>query len=66
MKKLGVTKAIVEPLAEYRIVGGLVSANKLKVLRWQWNIYRNIVGLNIFKSAYYFLWYVYYALKKRR
>jgi len=66
MKKIGKTKAIIEPLAEYRILSNSVSANKLKVLKWQWNIYRNIVGLNIFRSAYYYLWYIYYAIKKRK
>lgn len=66
MKKVGKTNTIVEPLAEYRILNSSISANKLKVLKWQWNIYKNIVGLNIFKSAYYFTWYVYYALMKRR
>jgi glycosyltransferase involved in cell wall biosynthesis len=65
MKIVGKTKAIVEPLAEYRILNNSISANKLKVLKWQWNIYRNIIGLNIFKSSYYFIWYVYFALKKR-
>lgn len=66
MKKVGSTKAITESLAEYRISSNSISANKLKVLKWQWNIYRNIVGLDIFRSSYYFIWYIYYALKKRR
>ena len=66
MKKVGKTKAITEPLAEYRVLSNSISANKLKVLKWQWNIYRNIVGLDIFRSTYYFISYVYYALKKRR
>lgn len=65
MKDVQVTQGIKESLASYRIVSNSISANKLKVLKWQWNIYRNIVKLNIFKSSYYFLWYVYYGLKKR-
>lgn len=65
MKKVEKTKAMIEPLAEYRILSNSVSANKLKVLKWQWNIYRNIVRLDVFRSIYYFIWYVYYALKKR-
>lgn len=66
MKKTGKTKAIVEPLAEYRILSNSISANKLKVLKWQWNIYRNIINLDIFQSSYYFIWYIYYAIMKRR
>lgn len=66
VKKVNNIKTIVEPLAEYRILTNSISANKLKVLKWQWNIYRNIVGLDIFRSSYYFAWYIYYALKKRK
>lgn len=66
MKKAKSTKAIIEPLAKYRILNNSISANKLKVLKWQWNIYRNIVELGIFQSTYYFIYYIYYALKKRR
>lgn len=65
MKKIKYTKGIVEPLAKYRITNSSVSANKLKALKWQWNIYRNIIGLNLLKSSYYFAWYVFYAFKKR-
>jgi len=66
MKKIGQTQGLIEPLAKYRILSNSISANKLKVLKWQWHIYRNIINLNIFKSSYYFIWYIYYALKKRR
>lgn len=66
MKKAKNTRAIIEPLAKYRILNNSISANKLKVLKWQWNIYRNIVRLGIFQSTYYFIYYIYYALKKRR
>lgn len=65
MKRVGKTRSIIEPLAEYRILSNSISANKLKVLKWQWNIYRNIIGLDVFSSIYYFTYYVYYALKKR-
>ena len=66
MKAVGSTKGIIEPLAQYRILSNSISANKLKVLKWQWNIYRKIVGLNIFKSSYYFVWYIYNAILKRK
>ena len=57
-------RTILEPLAEYRVLNSSISSNKFKVLKWQWNIYRNILGLGIFKSCYYFIWYVYHAFKK--
>lgn len=65
MKKVKITNGIVEPLAGYRILPGSVSANKFRALKWQWNIYRKTEKLNIFKSSYYFAWYIYYALNKR-
>lgn len=65
MKKVGSAHGIVEPLAEYRIFSSSISANKFKAMSWTWNIYRNVVGLDIFRSSYYFLHYIYYSLKKR-
>jgi teichuronic acid biosynthesis glycosyltransferase TuaG len=65
MKDVKYTKGIAEPLAKYRILDNSISTNKIKALQWQWYIYQNIVGLDIFRSAYYFIWYAYYALKKR-
>ncbi len=65
MKKVGITKAIIEPLAEYRILSNSLSGNKIKSAKWTWNIYRNIIGLNILKSSYYFIHYIVNALRKR-
>ena len=65
MKDVRVTQGIKKPLGSYRIVSDSISANKLKVFKWQWNIYRNIVNLDIFRSSYYFAYYIYFALKKR-
>ena len=65
IKKVGKTKAIIEPLAEYRILSNSISANKLKAMLWTWKIYRKNVGLNIFKSSYYFMHYLYNAVSKR-
>jgi len=65
MKQLKFSKGMVEPLANYRIVSNSISSNKLKVLKWQWHIYRRVEKLNLFQSAYYFIFYIYYALKKR-
>jgi glycosyltransferase involved in cell wall biosynthesis len=51
-------------LASRRILKNSLSSNKLKTIRWQWNIYRNIEKLSLFKSLYFFIFYIYYALKK--
>ncbi|MFY4808007.1 glycosyltransferase family 2 protein [Aliarcobacter butzleri] len=65
MKRVRITTSILEPLAEYRILSNSISANKLKALIWTWKIYRNNMRLSIFKSAYYFLHYIYNSLLKR-
>ncbi len=66
MKQVESTKGIPEPLAKYRILSKSISSNKLKVLKWQWKIYRDVEKLGIFQSAYTMLWYIFYALKKRK
>ncbi|AJI47001.1 glycosyltransferase family 2 protein [Francisella philomiragia] len=65
VQKSKTVNTISEPLAEYRVLNNSISSNKFKTLSWQWNIYRNILDLNVFRSSYYFVCYVYYALKKR-
>lgn len=64
VQKSKTVNTISEPLAEYRVLNNSISSNKFKTLSWQWNIYRNILDLNVFRSSYYFVCYVYYALKK--
>ncbi|QKF81109.1 glycosyltransferase family 2 protein [Halarcobacter ebronensis] len=65
MKDINYTKGLNESLAKYRILNKSISSNKIKVLSWTWNIYRNNLNLNIFKSSYYFIHYIYYSLIKR-
>lgn len=56
---------IQKSLAKYRILTNSLSANKLKALQWQWFIYRNELNLSIFRSLYYFLFYIINSLKKK-
>lgn len=65
LKKIQYTRGLTQILARYRIVSDSISANKFKVLKWQWHIYRKVVKLTILKSSYYFMYYIYNALKKR-
>lgn len=53
-------------LACRRLLANSLSSNKKKAINWQWKIYRNIENLNFFQSSYYFLFYIYFALKKHR
>ena len=65
LKQVPYTKGLTQTLARYRIVSNSLSSNKHKVFKWQWHIYRKIEKLTILQSSYYFIFYVYNALKKR-
>ncbi len=55
-----------EPLAEYLVRNGSLSADKRKAAQWQWNIYRNVEGLGRVRAAWYFAHYAAIAVAKRR
>lgn len=54
-----------EVLSSYRKVKGSISDDKISALKRTWNTYRNIEKLPLYKSVYYFSWYMYNAIKKR-
>lgn len=51
-----------EPLAYYRLASNSISGNKFKTSLWQWKIYREQLGLGVFKSVYYWLCYAFNAI----
>lgn len=52
-------------LANYRVRKDSISANKLKAARRVWYLYYNLEKLGLVRSAYYFMNYVFNAIKKR-
>ena len=46
-----------EVMALYRVAGNSISSNKMRLLLWQWNIYRDVEHFGIVKSAYYYINY---------
>ncbi|KTD99322.1 glycosyltransferase family 2 protein [Pseudoalteromonas sp. H71] len=48
--------SIPDVLALYRVDSGMTQ-NKFKILKWQWDLYRNVVGLGLFKTSIYFCSY---------
>lgn len=52
--------------AQYRLSDSSVSSNKFRAMRWQWQIYNKVEGLNLLESVYYFANYAIRALNKRR
>lgn len=57
---------IQQSLAYYRTSSTSLSGNKLKAVQWQWEIYRKDQQLSLFKSLYYFSYYIYNAILKRK
>ena len=54
------------PLAIYCVRNASVSSNKFKAASYQWKIYRDIEKINILKSLYHFINYMYYGFMKYR
>ncbi|MCF2901341.1 glycosyltransferase [Pseudoalteromonas sp. OFAV1] len=52
-------------LASYRLVGTSNTANKTKAAKEVWQVYRNYLQYNCFKSSYYFIKYAFNAVLKR-
>lgn len=52
--------------ALYRVRKQSVSANKLSVISWQWNIYRNVEKIGCLRACYYFIHYAWRALLKSK
>ncbi|WP_335920953.1 glycosyltransferase family 2 protein [Shewanella algae] len=56
LKDVDMAHGIPEILAKYRVDSGMTQ-NKLNILKWQWNFYREVVGLGVLKSFQYFIGY---------
>ncbi|EJL89605.1 glycosyltransferase [Pantoea sp. GM01] len=55
---------LTEALTKYRIVNNSISRNKFKKALRQWQIYREVEGLSLSNSLYYFCHYAYKALSR--
>lgn len=68
VRRAGIARrvATTEPLADYLVRTGSLSADKRKAARWQWNIYREVEKLDPLRSAWYFAHYAAIAVAKRR
>ena len=54
-----------EDLAKYRLVSTSNTSKKFQAAKEVWQVYRKVEKLSYFKSSYYFIYYIYNALKKR-
>ncbi|CAH7484620.1 putative teichuronic acid biosynthesis glycosyltransferase TuaG [Vibrio chagasii] len=58
-------RVIPEPLTFYRITPNSISRNKIKKARRQWEIYRDVEGIGIYRSLYFFLYYAFRAVFRK-
>ena len=68
VRRAGIARRVptTEPLADYLVRGGSLSADKRRAAHWQWDIYRNVEGLGRMRAAWYFAHYAAIAVAKRR
>jgi teichuronic acid biosynthesis glycosyltransferase TuaG len=52
-------------LVSYRVRNDSISANKYRAAKQVWKLYYNFEKLGLIKSTYYFVYYIYNAIKKR-
>jgi len=66
LKEIPFAYGIQEPKAIYRIRENSLSRNKKKLIKYQWQFYREVEGLGILKSVYYMInWAIRGFLKYR-
>lgn len=65
LKTCVVAHGLPEVMAYYRRTKGTLSSNKIEAIRRVWNLYRNVEKLNVFSSAYYFVFYAFNAVRRR-
>lgn len=52
-------------LCQYTVDQKSLSGNKMKAVKWQWNIYRKYLNLPMYKVLWYFFHYIFHSLFKR-
>lgn len=65
LKKVGKAYGLDEQLTYYRRGTGTLSSNKMTMIQRIWNLYRNVEGLNVFYSAYCFVFWAFRAVARR-
>ncbi|WP_027138129.1 glycosyltransferase family 2 protein [Gaetbulibacter saemankumensis] len=66
LKDIPFAFGIQEPKAIYRIRENSLSRNKTNLITYQWEFYRQVEQLNVFKSMYYMLFWMYNGFRKYR
>lgn len=64
LKKIDYAYGIQEILASYRITENSRSSNKIRAVKFNWKIYREVENLNLVESIYYFVIYLTRGIKR--
>jgi teichuronic acid biosynthesis glycosyltransferase TuaG len=65
LKKIDCAYGVHDSLMLYRVHHASLSKNKWRAMQYQWYIYRRIEYLTFIKSLYFFIYYVFFNIKKR-
>lgn len=65
-KKYGEIHCVEEILADYRVFKDSLSGNKSRAIKWQYNIYKDIMHLSLLKSFFLMFFYAFNALTKNK
>lgn len=65
LKKVPFALSIQESLAIYRDRSKSISSNKFDLIKYNWNIYRNVENFSILKSTFYLIQFIFFYLKKK-
>lgn len=66
LKKVDYAYCIPKTLATYTIRNNSISSNKLKLIKYNWEVYRKIEGFSFLKSTYYLACIIFNKIKKER
>ena len=65
LKIIGKTEGLQDSLALYRLRKNSISSNKVKMLKYNWSVYYNVLGFNIIKTILLMINFtIHYAIKK--
>lgn len=66
LKKTKSGYCLKENLAQYRIVSGSISSNKVNLIKFNWKLFRDVEEMGVFKSSYYLAWNIFIKLFLKR
>jgi teichuronic acid biosynthesis glycosyltransferase TuaG len=66
LRKVDFAYGLDETVAQYRVYQGQASANKLKMAKETWRLYREIASLSLIQSIYYFSHYAFAGLLRTK